>query len=116
MIPAISRNGTRLFLNSAARPFSPWENARRIKLLPNSGSDKSWVWNAFDFADGELVEKTFAIKFGSTDHAQEFKAKFEQAQKDMQQLLSGADTSTTTAESKAADEAAEAIDKLKVES
>ena len=30
----------------------------RIVLVPNSGaSDKSWVWNAFDFADGELVEK-----------------------------------------------------------
>lgn len=96
--------------------FSRFSKTHRIKLLPNSGSDKSWVWNAFDFADGELIEKTFAMKFGSTDNAQEFKAKFEQAQKDMQQLLSGADTSATTAESKAADEAAEAIDKLKVES
>ena len=28
----------------------------RIVLLPNSGSDRSWVWNAFDFSDNELVE------------------------------------------------------------
>lgn len=29
----------------------------RIKMVPNAGaSDKSWVWVAFDFADGELVE------------------------------------------------------------
>jgi hypothetical protein len=28
----------------------------RIVLTPNSGSDKSWVWVAFDFSDGELVE------------------------------------------------------------
>lgn len=30
----------------------------RIVIVPNAGaSEKSWVWNAFDFADGELVEK-----------------------------------------------------------
>lgn len=86
-------------------------NLCRIKILPNAGNDKSWVWNAFDFADGELVEKTFAIKFGSTDNAQEFKTKFEDAQQQMQQLLSGADA----AADKTADEAADAIDKLKVE-
>jgi Ran-binding protein 1 len=29
----------------------------RIKMTPNAGaSDKSWVWVAFDFAEGELVE------------------------------------------------------------
>ena len=30
----------------------------RISLAPNAGaSDRSWVWNAFDFSDGELEEK-----------------------------------------------------------
>jgi Ran-binding protein 1 len=28
----------------------------RIVLVPNVGNDRSWVWVAFDFADGELVE------------------------------------------------------------
>jgi hypothetical protein len=28
----------------------------RIVLVPNAGSDKSWVWVAFDFSDNELVE------------------------------------------------------------
>lgn len=28
----------------------------RIVLVPNAGNDRSWVWVAFDFADGELVE------------------------------------------------------------
>ncbi len=28
----------------------------RIVLTPNVGNDKSWVWVAFDFSDGELVE------------------------------------------------------------
>ena len=30
----------------------------RIQLAPNVGaSDRSWVWTAFDFAEGVLVEK-----------------------------------------------------------
>ena len=28
----------------------------RIQLLPNAGSDKSRVWNCFDFAENELLE------------------------------------------------------------
>ena len=28
----------------------------RIELTPNVGSDSSWVWRAFDFAEGTLVE------------------------------------------------------------
>jgi len=29
----------------------------RIELIPNAGaSDRSWVWTAYDFSDGELIE------------------------------------------------------------
>lgn len=28
----------------------------RIELAPNVGNEKSWVWVAFDFAEGELAE------------------------------------------------------------
>jgi hypothetical protein len=35
----------------------------RIALTPNAGSDKSWVWVAFDFADGELTETVFILFF-----------------------------------------------------
>lgn len=28
----------------------------RIALVPNAGSDRSWVWVSFDFAEGELIE------------------------------------------------------------
>lgn len=35
----------------------------RIQLAPNVGaSDRSWVWTAFDFAEGTLVEKVIILK------------------------------------------------------
>lgn len=45
----------------------------RIVLKPNAGSDRSWVWNAFDYAEGQLEETTFALRCGNSDSANEFK-------------------------------------------
>lgn len=45
----------------------------RIVLKPNAGSDRSWVWNAFDFTEGQLEEITFALRLGNSDSAKEFK-------------------------------------------
>lgn len=50
-------------------------------LKPNSGSDKSWVWNAIDYADEEPRTEQLAIRFKTVDEASLFKAKFEEAQK-----------------------------------
>uniref|UniRef100_A0A673AUW6 E3 SUMO-protein ligase RanBP2 n=1 Tax=Sphaeramia orbicularis TaxID=375764 RepID=A0A673AUW6_9TELE len=50
-------------------------------LKPNSGSDKSWVWNAIDYADEEPKPEQLAIRFKTVDEASLFKAKFEEAQK-----------------------------------
>lgn len=84
----------------------------RIVIVPNSGaSDKSWVWNAFDFADGELVEKTFAIRFSDAETATEFKDAFTKHQGEMKTLMEGSDTTTTTDET---DEATKAISELSV--
>eukprot|EP00299_Pterocystis_sp_00344_P002288 c1242_g1_i1.p1 GENE.c1242_g1_i1~~c1242_g1_i1.p1 ORF type:complete len:180 (-),score=31.48 c1242_g1_i1:17-556(-) len=44
-----------------------------IKFDQNSGSDKSWVWTAPDFADGEMKTEVFAIKFKTKEDALEFK-------------------------------------------
>jgi Ran-binding protein 1 len=63
----------------------------RIRLEPNVGSDRSWVWSAFDFAEGELVETVFAMRFADSDIAQEFKKKFVECQKEMNALLAGED-------------------------
>ncbi|CAE7522742.1 YRB1, partial [Symbiodinium microadriaticum] len=83
----------------------------RIVIVPNAGaSDRSWVWTAFDFADGELVEKTFAVKFGDAAGANEFKEIFTKGQADMKVVMTGADAANGSAEADAAAAAIEALD------
>jgi Ran-binding protein 1 len=82
----------------------------RIKLEPNAGSDRSWVWSAFDFATGELVETVFALRFADSEIADSFKEKFEEGQKEMEALLAGEDKPD---EDGAADEVADALSGLK---
>mmetsp|Transcript_10475 Transcript_10475/g.18403 ORF Transcript_10475/g.18403 Transcript_10475/m.18403 type:complete len:104 (+) Transcript_10475:799-1110(+) len=81
----------------------------RIKLEPNSGSDRSWVWSCYDFAEGELEEKVFALRFANSEVADEFKKKYEKHQKEMEKLLAGEDKPD---EDGKADEAAEALSGL----
>ncbi|KAM3862244.1 E3 SUMO-protein ligase RanBP2 [Diretmus argenteus] len=50
-------------------------------LKPNAGSDKSWVWNAIDYADEQPKPEQLAIRFKTADEASLFKNKFEEAQK-----------------------------------
>ncbi|XP_071386493.1 E3 SUMO-protein ligase RanBP2 isoform X6 [Centroberyx affinis] len=50
-------------------------------LKPNAGSDKSWVWNAIDYADEQPKPEQLAIRFKTADEASLFKTKFEEAQK-----------------------------------
>jgi Ran-binding protein 1 len=85
----------------------------RITLEPNVGSDRSWVWSAFDFAEGELKETVFAVRFADSEIALDFKKKFEDMQKDMEALLAGEDKSDADG-GKATDEAAEALSKAQV--
>ncbi len=59
----------------------------RIELAANAGSDRSWVWSCFDFADGELEEKVFALRFSNSEVAEEFKAKYQECQAEMARLL-----------------------------
>ena len=84
----------------------------RIVLEPNAGSDRSWVWSCFDFSDGELEEKVFALRFSNSDVAAEFKEKYVENQKEMEKLLAGEDKPDEGGE---ADAAAEALAGLKTE-
>eukprot|EP00549_Striatella_unipunctata_P026570 CAMPEP_0118711762 /NCGR_PEP_ID=MMETSP0800-20121206/24324_1 /TAXON_ID=210618 ORGANISM="Striatella unipunctata, Strain CCMP2910" /NCGR_SAMPLE_ID=MMETSP0800 /ASSEMBLY_ACC=CAM_ASM_000638 /LENGTH=101 /DNA_ID=CAMNT_0006616505 /DNA_START=168 /DNA_END=473 /DNA_ORIENTATION=+ len=91
----------KVILNQAVDP--------RIKLEPNVGSDRSWVWNAYDYADGELLQSTFALRLADSDIANSFRDQFMACQKDMQGLLDGEDK--PDADGKAG-EAAEALANL----
>jgi len=84
----------------------------RIKLEPNAGSDRSWVWSAFDFSQGELVETVFALRFADSEIAESFKEKFEEGQREMECLLAGEDKLGEDG-GEAVDEAAEALGALK---
>ncbi len=85
----------------------------RIVLVPNAGSDRSWVWTAFDYAEGDLAETTFAIRFANSEAASEFRDQYECSKKEMQSVLDGEDADGEEGE-KAADEASAAIEKLGV--
>ncbi|KAI7898074.1 uncharacterized protein BX663DRAFT_556153 [Cokeromyces recurvatus] len=53
-----------------------------MKLSPNVGSDRSWVWNVTaDVSDGTPQAETLAIRFANSENANLFKEKFEEVQK-----------------------------------
>jgi len=75
----------------------------RIELEPNVGSDRSWVWSAWDFSSGELEDTIFAIRFGNSDGAKEYKEAFEKAKAHMKALKDGADGEANAEADAAAD-------------
>jgi Ran-binding protein 1 len=58
-----------------------------MKLSPNVGSDRSWVWNVTaDVSDGKPEAETLAIRFANSENANLFKEKFEEVQKMNEEL------------------------------
>lgn len=65
-----------------------------MKLSPNVGSDRSWVWNAAaDVSEGESEAVTLAIRFANAENANGFKDSFIQAQKENEELFNAAEES-----------------------
>ncbi|OJI96052.1 hypothetical protein ASPVEDRAFT_35384 [Aspergillus versicolor CBS 583.65] len=59
-----------------------------MKLSPNVGSDRSWVWNAAaDVSEGEPEASTLAIRFANSENANLFKEAFESAREENAKLL-----------------------------
>uniref|UniRef100_A0A8C3VZN2 RAN binding protein 2 n=1 Tax=Catagonus wagneri TaxID=51154 RepID=A0A8C3VZN2_9CETA len=52
-----------------------------MHLKPLSGSDRSWMWLASDFSDGDAKLEQLAAKFKTPELAEEFKQKFEECQR-----------------------------------
>eukprot|EP00624_Nannochloropsis_granulata_P002848 evm.model.NODE_24622_length_62854_cov_30.334282.3 len=86
----------------------------RIVMQPNVGSDRSWVWTAYDYAEGDLQEEVFALKFGKPQDAEEFKAAFDEAKKAMRAFVAVDEEPEKEGDAGAAEEAAEAFSSLKV--
>ncbi|KAI9733352.1 MAG: Ran GTPase-binding protein yrb1 [Cirrosporium novae-zelandiae] len=59
-----------------------------MKLSPNVGSDRSWVWNAAaDVSEGEPEAQTLAIRFANSENANLFKEAFIKAQQENEKLF-----------------------------
>ncbi|RHY87317.1 hypothetical protein DYB37_005204 [Aphanomyces astaci] len=82
----------------------------RATLTANMGSDRAWVWTCYDFSEGVVEPKTFALRFANAENAQAFKDAHEDAKKSNKALEAGADAADTTA----GDEAAKALEGLAV--
>ncbi|NWU91300.1 RBP2 ligase, partial [Upupa epops] len=66
-----------------------------MKLAPNAGSDRSFVWHALDYADELPKPEQLAIRFKTPEEAVLFKSKFEEAQNILKNLGSNVGTSMT---------------------
>ncbi|RXG49255.1 hypothetical protein VDGE_09691 [Verticillium dahliae] len=76
-----------------------------MKLSPNVGSDRSWVWNAAaDVSEGEPEAATLAIRFANSENANLFKDAFLQAQKDNEALFKKAEDGEASGETPAAEQ------------
>ncbi|PWN42708.1 putative YRB1-ran-specific GTPase-activating protein [Ceraceosorus guamensis] len=62
-----------------------------MKLAPNLGSDRAWVYNvAADIAEGEVTSELLAIRFANSENANNFKKSFEEAQEKNSSAKGGA--------------------------
>ncbi|XP_072958651.1 ran-binding protein 1 homolog b-like [Typha angustifolia] len=76
------------------------------KMQEHAGSDKSCVWHATDFSDGELKEEMFAIRFQSVENCKKFT--------EMVDEIAESVGKNEQKESKDASSAAELLEKLSV--
>ncbi|KAL3838626.1 hypothetical protein ACJIZ3_023217 [Penstemon smallii] len=49
-----------------------------MTVQEHQGNEKSCVWHAADFSDGEVKEETFCIRFASVENCKSFKDKIEE--------------------------------------
>ncbi|KAK3322188.1 ran-specific GTPase-activating protein [Apodospora peruviana] len=79
-----------------------------MRLSPNVGSDRSWVWNAAaDVSEGEPEAVTLAIRFANPDNANLFKDAFLKAQKDNEAIFGRAEGAAAATEEKKVEESKE---------
>ncbi|KAJ8769790.1 hypothetical protein K2173_007650 [Erythroxylum novogranatense] len=75
-----------------------------MSVQEHAGNDKSCVWHAPDFADGELKDELFCIRFASVENCKSFMETFQEV----------TESQKCKEENKDATAAADALDKLTV--
>ncbi|KAI9194764.1 hypothetical protein LWI28_009022 [Acer negundo] len=76
-----------------------------MSVQEHSGNDKSCVWHATDFAEGELKDELFCIRFGSIENCKKF----------MEKVQEVAESQKLIEENEDATAAASHLEKLSVE-
>ncbi|AEC08340.1 Ran-binding protein 1 b [Arabidopsis thaliana] len=76
-----------------------------MSVQEHAGNDKSCVWHARDFSDGELKDELFCIRFASVENCKAFMQKFKEV----------AESEEEKEESKDASDTAGLLEKLTVE-
>ncbi|KAI8523550.1 hypothetical protein RHMOL_Rhmol13G0083100 [Rhododendron molle] len=76
-----------------------------MSVQEHAGNEKSCVWHAADFADGELKDELFCIRFGSVENCKTFMESFQEV----------AESQQKKEENKDASAAAGLLEKLSVE-
>ncbi|KAJ4836798.1 Ran-binding protein 1 c [Turnera subulata] len=76
-----------------------------MSVQEHAGNEKSCVWHATDFADGELKDELFCIRFPSIENCKNFMETFQEV----------AESQNKKEENKDATAAADALEKLSVE-
>uniref|UniRef100_A0A2P2LCN1 Uncharacterized protein MANES_18G136500 n=1 Tax=Rhizophora mucronata TaxID=61149 RepID=A0A2P2LCN1_RHIMU len=76
-----------------------------MSVQEHAGNEKSCVWHATDFADGELKDELFCIRFASIENCKRFMETFQEI----------AESQKSREENKDATTAADALNKLTVE-
>ncbi|KAB5541130.1 hypothetical protein DKX38_014104 [Salix brachista] len=76
-----------------------------MSVQEHAGNEKSCVWHATDFADGELKDELFCIRFASVENCKTFMEMFQEV----------AESQESKGENEDATVAADALEKLSVE-
>jgi hypothetical protein len=78
------------------------------KLTANDNSDRAWTWHTTDYSSGEGESSSLAVKFKTTEIADEFKKLYEQYGEENTKLLASADDKKDDAADAKKDDAADA--------
>ncbi|KAK9069101.1 hypothetical protein SSX86_013217 [Deinandra increscens subsp. villosa] len=85
-----------------------------MSVQEHSGNDKSCVWHAADFSDGEVKDELFCIRFASVDNCKKFMETFQKVAESQNGKEENKDAADAADTADAAD-AAELLENLTVE-